>query len=333
MKAAYIEQYGTNDAVKVGFLPQPNPGPHDLLVRVRAASVNPVDLAIRSGRLKPILPYKLPLILGSDLSGEVMAVGSAVTRFKPGDEIFARLDKDRIGSFAEYALVSEDLAALKPSNLTHVEATSIPLVGLTAWQALTDLGHVKAGQKVLIQAGSGGVGSVAIQLARSLGAEVATTVSKRNEALVRDLGAQTVIDYRSQQFDELLSDQDFVLDTQGGDVLARSFKVLRRGGTLVTINGAPTSEAVRDYKVAWPVQLGLTALHLKDFRLARQHHVTFKYLFMRPDGQQLGMLGKMLQEGTLRPVIDRVFPLDDVREALAYSESGRATGKVVIEVP
>ncbi|EYB66585.1 hypothetical protein DEIPH_ctg094orf0015 [Deinococcus phoenicis] len=177
------------------------------------------------------------------------------------------------------------------------------------------------------------MGSIAIQLARSLGAEVATTVSARNEALVRELGAQTVIDYRTQQFDDVLSDQDFVLDTQGGDVLARSFKVLRWGGTLVTINGTPTPHAVHGRKLTWPVRLALTAAHLKDYRLARRYHVKFAYLFMRPDGQQLEVLGDMLQGGTIRPVIDRVFALDEVREALAYSETGRATGKVVIEVP
>lgn len=319
--------------VKIGFVPQPQPSPHDLLVRVRAASVNPVDLIIRSGRLRPILPYKLPLILGSDLSGEVVAVGSQVTRFKVGDEVFARLDKDRIGSFAEYALVHEASAALKPARLTHVEAASLPLVGLTAWQALTEIGHVGKGQKVLIQAGSGGVGSIAIQLARELGAEVATTVSGRNVALARELGAQTVIDYRTQRFDELLSDQDFVLDTQGGDVLERSFKVLRRGGTLVTINGLMTPEAVQDFKIAWPVRLALRAAHLKNYRLARRYHVKFAYLFMHPDGQQLEVLGELLQKGSIRPVIDKVFTLDDAKEALAYSETGRATGKVVIEVP
>lgn len=333
MKAVYIEQYGKNDAVKIGFLPQPQPGPHDLLVRVRAASVNPVDLIIRSGRMKPILPYKLPLILGSDLSGEVVAVGSAVTRFKVGDQVFARMDKDRIGSFAEFALVNEQSAALKPANLTHVEAASIPLVGLTAWQALTEIGHVSKGQKVLIQAGSGGVGSIAIQLARELGAEVATTVSGRNEALARELGAQTVIDYRTQRFDEVLSDQDFVLDTQGGDVMERSFKVLRRGGTLVTINGLMTPEAVSDYQIAWPIRLALRAAHLKNYRLARRYGVNFTYLFMHPDGQQLEVLGEMLQKGTIRPVIDKVFTLDEAKDALAYSETGRATGKVVIEVP
>lgn len=333
MKAAYIEHYAKNDQVRIGFLPQPHPGPHDLLVRVRAASVNPVDLAIRSGRLKRILPYPLPLTLGSDLSGEVVAVGSAVTRFQVGDAVFARLDKDRIGSFAEYALVSEQAAAPKPASLTHVEAASVPLVGLTAWQALTDIGQVKPGQKVLIQAGSGGVGSLAIQLARTLGADVATTVSKRNEALARDLGAQTVIDYRTQRFDDVLSDMDFVLDTQGGEVLARSFKVLRRGGTVVTINGAPTADAVRDYPVVWPVRLALKALHLKDERLARRYRVHYAYLFMRPDGEQLALLGDMLEKGTIKPVIDRVFTLDEAREALAYSETGRATGKVVIEIP
>ena len=217
MQAAFIRKYGNNEVVEVGNLPTPQPGPSDLLIRVQAASVNPVDFKIRDGMLKTLLPYRFPLVLGNDLAGTVAGVGSAVTRFKKGDEIFARLDKQRIGSFAEYALVDESNAATKPANLRFDEASSIPLVGLTSWQALIDLARLSAGQKVLIHAGSGGVGTFAIQLAKYLGATVATTVGERNIELVRQLGADIVIDYRKQRFDAVLRDYDVVFDTLGED--------------------------------------------------------------------------------------------------------------------
>jgi NADPH:quinone reductase-like Zn-dependent oxidoreductase len=213
MRAVRIHRYGGNDEVRLDDLPTPSPGPRDLLVRVRAASVNPVDFKIRDGKVKVLLPYRMPLTLGNDLSGVVEAVGNEVSRFRAGDAVFARLDKQRIGAFADYALVDEAAAAAKPARLGHVEAAAIPLVGLTAWQALRDLGRLERGQKVLIHAGSGGVGTFAIQLAKQLGATVATTASERNAALVRELGADVVIDYKTTRFEDAIADYDLVFDT------------------------------------------------------------------------------------------------------------------------
>jgi alcohol dehydrogenase len=331
MKAAFIRKYGNNEVVEVGDLPTPAPGPSDLLVRVHAASVNPVDFKIRDGMLKTLQPYRFPLVLGNDLAGTVAGVGSAVTRFKKGDEIFARLDKQRIGSFAEYALVDESNAATKPPNLRFDEASSIPLVGLTSWQALIDLARLSARQKVLIHAGSGGVGTFAIQLAKYLGATVATTVSERNIELVRRLGADIVIDYRKQRFDDVLRDYDVVFDTLGEDTQLRSFTVLKRGGVLVTIAGVPTARFMREWGASTLVVLYAAWANRKAVRLAKQHQVRFEYLFMHPDGMQLAEIGKLLSDGRIVPVIDKVFSLDLAREALAYSESGRAVGKVIIQ--
>src|SRR4051794_15961737 len=225
MKALAIRRYKA--PMEIMDLPRPEPGAGDLLVRVRAASVNPIDHKLRDGGVKVLLPYSFPLILGNDLAGDVEAVGPGVTRFKVGDAIYSRLDKDRIGAFAEYALVRETAAATKPERLDYVQAASLPLVGLTAWQALIDIAQLHAGQKVLIHAGSGGVGTFAIQLAKHLGARVATTASTKNHALVKSLGADLAIDYRTARFEELAQDQDVVFDTQAGETLLRSFDAIR----------------------------------------------------------------------------------------------------------
>jgi alcohol dehydrogenase len=290
-----------------------------------------VDFKIRDGMLKTLLPYRFPLILGNDLAGTVAGVGPAVTRFKKGDEIFARLDKQRIGSFAEFALVDESNVATKPANLRFDAASSIPLVGLTSWQALIDLGHLSPGQKVLLHAGSGGVGTFAIQLAKYLGATVATTVSERNIQLVRQLGADLVLDYRKQRFDDALRDYDVVFDTLGEDTQLRSFAVLKPGGVLVTVAGIPTARFMREWGASTTVVLYAAWANRKAVRLAKEHQVRFEYLFMRPDGTQLAQIGQLLSEGRIVPVIDKVFSLDRVREALAYCESGRAVGKVIIQ--
>jgi alcohol dehydrogenase len=216
MRAALIDKFGDNDLVRVAEVPRPTPTGNDLLVEVKAASINPVDFKIRSGKLKPLIPYRLPLVLGNDLSGVVVEVGPTVKKFKVGDQIFARLDKDRIGALAELALVREPAAAKKPARLSHVEAASLPLVGLTAWQCLLDIGHLKSGQKVLVTAGSGGVGTFAIQLAKHIGAEVFTTVGARNIELVTRLGADHAIDYKTTRFEDVAKEIDVVFDTQGG---------------------------------------------------------------------------------------------------------------------
>lgn len=332
MKAAFIRRYGGNDVVELGELPAPQAGPGELLVEVHAASVNPVDFKIRDGMLKPIVSFGFPLILGNDLSGTVQAVGAGVTRLRPGDAVFARMDKKRIGAFAEFAVVAEADAALKPANLSHVEAAAVPLAGLTAWQALFEIGGLKSGQKVLIHAGSGGVGTFAIQFARHAGLAVAATAGARNAELVRGLGADIVIDYKTQRFEDVVHDYDLVFDTQAGDIRHRSFAVLRRGGVLVSIAGKPDSRLVREFGLNPLLGVLLDFLNRKTLRLAKRHGVRYEYLFMHPSGEQLEEIGRLLAAGSVRPVIDKVFPLAQVREALAYSEAGHATGKVVVEV-
>jgi len=327
-----MSRYGDPGAVAVREVPKPSVGPRDVLVEVHAASVNPVDFKIRDGKLKRILPYRLPLVMGNDLSGVVAEVGASVKQTRVGDAVYVRLDKQRIGAFAEYAAVRELDLAPKPSNLSHVEAASIPLVGLTAWQALLDRAHLERGQKVLVHAGSGGVGTFAIQLAKHIGATVATTCSDKNAELVRSLGADVVIDYKKQRFEDVCRDYDVVLDGLGGEEMERSFQVLRPGGTLVTISGPPDPKFARAWGLNPLLILAIAVMSRKVRRMAKDRGVTYDFLFMEPSGAELREIGGLVEAGTIKPVIDRVFPLAEAREALAYSESGRARGKVVLEV-
>jgi len=332
MKAIFITEYGGNDVIQYGERPAPAVGPKDLLVEVRAAGVNPVDYKIRDGAVKVLVKDTFPLVLGSELSGVVVSCGAEVKRFKQGDEIYARLDKNRIGAYAELAVVGEDDAALKPKNASFEEAAALPLVGLTTWQAMRELGNVQAGQKVFIHAGSGGIGTFAIQLAKHLGATVATTASPRNFELVKRLGADVVIDYKSQRFEDVLKDYDFVFDTLAGDEQARSFQVLKRGGVMVSIAGKPTAKFAKAWGLNPALVVVLGLMGRKTTKLAEKHGVRFEYLFMRPDGKQLGEIAGLVERGVIRPVLDKVFPLEKTAEALAYSASGRAVGKVIIRV-
>ena len=332
MKAAVIERYGSNDVVKVAEIAVPRMGPRDLLVQVRAASVNPLDVKTRKGEVRTLLKYRFPLVLGNDLAGVVSDVGAQVTRFKRGDAVYARLDTDRIGAFAEFAVVREGAAALKPSNVTFEEAASLPLVALTAWQALVEIGKLGANQRVLIHAGSGGVGSVAIQLARHLGATVFTTVGQRNVELVKRLGADVAIDYRSERFEDVARDCDVVLDSTGGDTLVRSFECVKPGGVVVGIGGTPSAAFGRRWGLNPVLVLALRVLSRKATATARRHNARYEYLFMRADGEQLREITRLVEGGAMTPLVDRVFPLEQVRDALAYSESGRATGKVIVRV-
>ncbi len=260
------------------------------------------------------------------------AIGPGVTRFKVGDAIYSRLDNDRIGAIAEYALVRESAAAKKPARLDYVQAASLPLVGLTAWQALIDLARLQAGQKVLIHAGSGGVGTFAIQLAKHLGAQVATTASARNHALVKSLGADVAIDYKTTRFEEVAKDQDVVLDTQAGDTLLRSFEAVKPGGVVVTIGGRPDGKFARAWGLSLPLVWILGFLNRKVDRLARKKSVRFEYLFMRASGEQLEKIGALVDQGVIKPILDKTFPLEAAADAISYVESGRAVGKVVIRV-
>ena len=333
MKAALIDRYGSSEVVRVGDIAVPTAGDSDVLVRVHAASVNPIDFKTRSGKLRTLVRYRFPLVLGNDLAGVVSDVGTRVTRFKKGDAVYARVDADRIGTFAEFIAVRESAVAMKPTNLTFEEAASLPLVSLTAWQALVEIGGMRANQRVLIHAGSGGVGSMAIQLARHIGATIFTTVGQRNADLVRRLGADIAIDYRGERFEEIARDCDVVLDSAGGDTLVRSFECVKPGGVVVSINSSlPSARFARDWGLNPILVLAIKALSRRATMAARAHSARYEYLFVRADGRQLEEITRLVEIGALKPVIDRRYPLERVRDALQYSESGRATGKVVIAI-
>ena len=266
------------------------------------------------------------------MAGVVVRVGSRVQRFAPGDEVYARPDDDRIGAFAECIAIQEDAVAKKPKNLTMEEAASIPLVGLTAWQALVERANLKKGQKVLIHAGSGGVGTVAIQLAKHLGAIVATTTSTANLEWVKRLGADLVIDYRKDDFEHILQDYDVVLNSLGAETLEKSLRVLKPGGKLISISGPPDPEFAKDRGLSWIVRLAMRLLSSRIRNKAKRHHVSYSFLFMRASGEQLREIGSLIDAGIIRPVVDRVFPFAETKEALAYVETGRAKGKVVVKV-
>jgi alcohol dehydrogenase len=332
MKALVLERWGGVEAMSLRQVPDPVPADDEMLVEIHAAGVNPVDVKIAAGKLRAILSYRLPLVLGNDLAGRVVRVGPRVTRFRVGDEVFARPDKRRIGTFAEYLCLREDAVAKKPANLSMVDAASVPLAGLTSWQALCDLAELKAGGRVLVHAGSGGVGSLAIQLAKALGAHVSTTCGSANVAMVKELGADEVIDYRASRFDEVLRDVDAVFDTQGGETLDRSFTVLRPGGIVVSISGPPTPAFAGEFGLPWFYRPMFWALSRKVRATAARHGARYRFLFMWHSGEELERLGALFEAGKMRPVIDRVFPFAEAKEALGYVATGRAKGKVVLQI-
>jgi alcohol dehydrogenase len=332
MKALVIRGYGQNDVVRLEDMPEPTVGPRDVLIEVRSASLNPIDFKIRGGKLKAIRKYAFPLILGCDVSGVVREAGPEVTRFKVGDAVFARLEKDRMGGFAERVAANEDVVARKPDALDHDHAAALPLVGLTSWQALTEIASVEKGNKVLIHAGAGGIGTVAIQLAKHLGATVATTTSAKNAPLVKSLGADIVVDYTREDFTKVLSDYDVVFETLGVASEIRSVGVLKRGGVMVAIGGMPDAAWARANGMSRMLVFGLGLLNWRRTRALEARGVRFTYLFMRPDGAQLGHLGDLAQAGKLKVIVDRTFPLGEGKAALAYLEAGHARGKVVIKM-
>ncbi|MEU2342629.1 NADP-dependent oxidoreductase [Streptomyces sp. NPDC013082] len=333
MRAFMVEKYGGEAGMRAVDLPDPQVGADDVLVKIHAAGVNPLDLRIRNGDFKAFLPYRLPLVLGNDLAGTVVRVGPSVTRFAVGDEVYARPDKDRIGTFAELIAVHQDDLAPKPATLTMAEAASLPLVALTAWQALVERARVQPGHKVLIHAGAGGLGSIAVQLAKALGAQVATTVSTAKTDLARDLGAGVVVDYRTQDFEEVLDGYDIVLDSLGGENLAKSLRVLKPGGTAISVAGPPDPAFARELGLNPFLRLVMTALSFKTRRDAKRHGVTYSFLFMKASGDQLRELTPLIDAGKVRPVVDRVFPFDETLQAMEYVEKGRAkAGKVVVSM-
>lgn len=332
MKAFTVDRYGKKESLRATDVPEPVLRDDEVLIEVHATGVNLLDSKIRSGEFKLILPYRTPFVLGHDVAGVVVRVGPRVRHFKPGDEVYSRPDDFRIGTFAEFVAVKEDSVALKPRNLSMEEAASIPLVGLTAWQALVEKAKLKKGQKVFIQAGSGGVGTFAIQLAKHLGASVATTTGTGNVAWVKDLGADVVVDYKKDAFETILSDYDAVLNSQDGKTLGKSLGVLKPGGQLISISGPPDLAFAEEIKAPWLVKQVLRALSFGTQRKAKRLHVGYSFLFMKASGSQLRQITALIESGAIRPVIDKVFPFDATNEALAYVESGRAKGKVVIKV-
>ena len=314
-------------------VPEPTVGERDVLVQVVAAGVNQLDEKIRDGEFKAILPYKTPLILGHDVAGTIIRTGAKVRDFKPGDQVFARPRDRRIGTFAERIAIDERDLALTPTTISPVEAASLPLVALTAWQALVVKGNVKPGDKVLIHAGAGGVGSIAIQLAKHLGAHVATTVSKKNANFVRDLGADVVIDYHTQDFETELSGYDLVLDSLGGVNLEKSLRILRPGGKAVGISGPPDPAFAREAGLNPALRLAITALSSKIRRMAKKLGVTYEFLFMGPSGDQLREIAALVDAGTLRPVVGKTFSFDETPQALGALVKGGIRGKVVITGP
>ena len=331
MRAFAFSKYKT--ALHEADVPEPTVGDHDVLIRVQAAGLNHLDDKLRTGEFKQILPYKLPVILGHDLAGTVIRVGSAVRSFKPGDEVYARPRDHRIGTLAERIAVAEDDIALKPRSLTMEEAASLPLVALTAWQALVEIGDVQPGQKVLIHAGAGGVGSIAIQLATKLGTEVATTASASNADFVRELGAVHVVDYRTDDFEQALSGYDLVLDSLGGETLEKSLRILRPGGKVIGISGPPTPDFARAAGLNGLLRAAVTALSSKIRRQARRLGVSYEFLLMRASGDQLREITALIDSGALRPVVGRIFPFDQTVEGLESMKRGGMRGKVVVSNP
>jgi alcohol dehydrogenase len=332
MKAFVADRYQKQAALRLADLPTPELHEDEALIEVHAAGVNLLDAKIRSGEFKLILPYRLPLVLGHDVAGVVVKVGTQVRQFKVGDEVYARADDFRIGTFSEFVPVKETSLALKPRKLTMEEAASMPLVGLTAWQALVEKADLTRGQMVFIQAGSGGVGTFAIQLAKHLGATVATTASANNVALVKSLGADVVIDYKTQDFEDVLRDCDVVLNSQDGKTLEKSLRVLKRGGKLISISGPPDPEFGTAIAAPGFVKLVMRLLSSGVRRKARGLGVGYSFLFMKASGSQLREITRLVEAGAIRPVVDRVFPFSSTNEAIAYVEAGRAKGKVVVKI-
>ncbi|WP_242296479.1 MULTISPECIES: NADP-dependent oxidoreductase [unclassified Bacillus cereus group] len=331
MKAMIIDKYG-KVPMHMTEVPTPEINEYEVLAEIHAASINPIDFKIRDGKVKMLLKYEMPLILGNDFSGVITKVGSKVTRFKVGDEIYARPRKNKIGTFAEYIAIHEDDIALKPKNLSFEEAASIPLVGLTSYQALHDIMHLQKGQKILIHAGSGGVGTFAIQLAKIMGATVTTTASEAGANLVQSLGADEIINYKTEKFEEILTNYDAVFDTIGGTTLEKSFNIIKSGGNIVSVSGTPNARFGKEFGSGFFKTLLFSLASKKLTALEKKHNAQYSFLFMKPSGDQLRTIANYIEAGKIKPVIDRVFPFEDAQKAMEYSEAGRAKGKIIVKI-
>ncbi len=331
MKAMIIDKYG-KVPMRMTEVPTPEINEYEVLAEIHAASINPIDFKIRDGKVKMLLKYEMPLILGNDFSGVIVKTGAKVTRFKVGDEIYARPRKNKIGTFAEYIAIHEDDVALKPKNLSFEEAASIPLVGLTSYQALHDIMQLQKGQKILIHAGSGGVGTFAIQLAKIMGATVATTASEAGENLVKSLGADEIINYKKEKFEDILKNYDAVFDTLGGTTLEKSFDIIKSEGNIVSVSGMPNARFGKEFGSGFFKTLLFSLASKKITALEKKHNAQYSFLFMKPSGDQLRIIANYIEAGQIKPIIDRIFPFEDAQKAMEYSESGRAKGKIIVKI-
>ena len=332
MKAFTFKRYGKSPDLGFENVDYPSPAADEILVKVYAAGLNPIDNMIPGGMFKPVLHFKLPATLGSDLSGVVISTGSQVTRFRPGDEVFASIFDRGTGSLAEFARVPERLAALKPKNLDHVQAASLPMVSLTSWQAFTERAHLQPGQMVFIPAGSGGIGSFAIQLAKHLGADVATTTSSANEEWVRQLGADEVVDYTKQAFEHVLSGYDIVIGTLRGDSIEKSLNILKPGGKIISLIGPLDVNFARARQLNIFLRMIFGLMSRRILRLSKKRGLDYSFLFVRPDGEQLTGISKLIEAEKIKPVIDKVFPFAETQDALDWLQRGHAKGKVVVKI-
>ncbi|CAI0762422.1 Zinc-type alcohol dehydrogenase-like protein SA1988 [Serratia quinivorans] len=332
MKAFTFKRYGKSPELGFDNVDYPSLKANEVLVKVYAVGLNPIDNMIPTGIFKPVLHFKLPATLGSDLSGVVIAVGSRVTRFSPGDEIFASIFDTGTGSLAEFAVVPESAVAIKPANLDFVQAASLPMVSLTSWQALTERVRLRPGQKVFIPAGSGGIGTFAIQLAKQLGATVGTTTSTGNIEWVRSLGADEVVDYKKEEFEKVLAGYDVVLGTTRGDTIEKSTQILKPGGSIVSLVGPLDVKFARARGLNFFLTFIFRLMSRNIMRLSKKRGLIYTFLFVRPEGDQLSQIGKLVETEQIKPVIDKVFPFAQTKEALAYLAQGHAKGKVVIKM-
>jgi alcohol dehydrogenase len=330
--AAFIDGYGQDRVLRVGDFPAPMLGPSDILVRVHAASVNPVDFKLRDGKFRLLRRYRFPLILGHDCAGEVVQIGEEVTRFKAGDRIFSRPGNGRIGTFAEFIAIDQSEAAFMPPNLNYHEAASLPLVGLTSWQALVDTAKLKPRQRILIHAGSGGIGTFAIQLAKHIGAEVWTTTSGKNLEFVKSLGADHAINYQNEDFEKRVNNVDVVFDTLGGTSLDKSFSITRRNGWVVSIAGSPDFRTAKEMDLDIMRSLLLRVVGWRVNSKARSAGVNYRFIFMKSLSEELAQIATLVAKGVIKPVVDRIVPISECQSAIEYSASGRARGKIIIRV-
>lgn len=332
MKAVVMNKYGDENVVHITDIDKPQIRHDEVLIEVYFAGINAIDVKIPKGQMKPLLNFNLPLILGTDISGKIVEIGSSITRFKIGDEVYASFSTSKMGAFAEYVKASENELSIKPKNLSFEEAASIPLVGLTVYQALHDIANVTKGQKVFIKAGSGGIGTFAIQFAKALGAEVATTTSAKNLQFVHQLGADHVIDYHKENFENILNNYDVVLDSVDGEPIARGLSILRPGGHLLSVVGPPDVKFAKAAGLSFIFRWIFGLLSWNINRLSKKIGAHYSFVFVKPNGNQLEKIKDLVESGKIKPVIDRVFPIDMAREALSYVAAGRTRGKVVLRI-